>query len=171
MLLDIKCSTVVSVKVNLAFDDGTTKERVIGLGDLIDVEFNCNGLRRRVEGRVIKIYTEGADPKKWYIIVDSADDFDSKQYRFSPMNILDLEVVQKRDATQYIYSTNDYTNIQGLRIVKGRIQYTQNGHDWYPVKLDPRDIIRDEEGTAPYNERPMRYNNYEDDELKDEVNA
>lgn len=168
MLLDIKCSTVVSIKVNLRFEDNTTKERVIGLGDLIDVEFNSNGLRRSIEGRVVKLYTEGTDPKKWYIIVDSADDFESKQYRFSPMNILDLEVVQKHDATQYIYSTNDYTNIQGLRIVKGRIQYTQNGHDWYPVKLDPRDIIHDEEGTAPYY-RPGQP--IYDDELKDEVNG
>lgn len=166
MLLDIKCSTVVSIKVNLTFEDNSKKERVISLGDIIDVEFNSNGLRREVEGKVIKIFTEGTDPKKWYIIVDSADDFESKQYRFSPVNILDLEVIRKEDATQYIYTTNDYTCIKGLRIVKGRIQYTQNGHDWYPTKMDPRDIIHDEEGTATYGK--PHHHAYED-EIKDEV--
>lgn len=166
MLLDIKCSTVVSIKVNLTFEDNTTKERVIGVGDLVDVEFNNNGTRKEIEGRVVKIYSEGPDPKKWYIIIDAADDFQSKQYRFSPINILDLEVVQKKDATQYIYSTNDYTNIKGLRIVNGRIQYTQNGHDWHPTKMDPRDIIQDEEGTEPYF-LPQDSS----DIIKDEVNA
>ena len=148
MLLDIKCSVVNSIKVNLTFEDGAPKERVISLYDLIDVTFNQTGVKRNVEGRVVKINVEDCDPKRWYIIVDAADDFASKQYRFSPMNILDLEIISKKDAEKYIFSPSDYTNIMGLRIVKGRLQYTQNGVEWHPFKFDSRDIIYDEEGTC-----------------------
>ena len=162
MLLDIKCSVVNSIKVNLTFEDGAPKERVISLYDLIDVTFNQDGVRREVEGRVIKINVEGCDPKRWYIIVDAADDFSSKQYRFSPMNILDLDIISKKDAEKYIVSPPDYTNIAGLRINKGRLQYTQNGVDWYYVRQDSRYIIYDEEGTCSCDD-PCH-----DDDIRDE---
>ena len=145
MLLKNACSSIISIKVDLTFDDGRTKSRVISLFDFVDITYNKNGCIRRIEGKVIKISAEGADPKKWYIIVDGSEDFETTQARFSPANILDLEIIKKYDATQFIYSTNDYTNIQGLRIMKGRLQYTQNGKDWLPIFVDTRDIIKDAE--------------------------
>ena len=174
MLLDNKCSTVVSIKVVLTMDDGTIKERTIGFGDLIDVQFNCNGVRRCTEGRVVKVYAEGSDPKKWYIIVDSADDFESKQYKFSPTNIIDLEIIQKKDQVKFIYSPDDYTNITALRVVKGRLQYTQDGINWYFMRIDNESVIKDEEGTTHYHNHhhhdvppcPCQ----EDDIIHDEVN-
>ena len=145
MLLDIKCSTVISFKVDLKYDDQRAdKSVIVSVGDLVDVDFNYNGLRKCIQGRVIKLYAEGTDPKKWYMIVDSADTFDSSTYKFSPMNILDITVIMKRDALQYIASPNDYTNIKSLRIVKGMLQYTQDGINWLPIFIDPQYIIEDE---------------------------
>lgn len=171
MTLEVKCSVIQSIKVNLKFEDGMCKERVIGVGDLIDVDFNCNGIRKSIEGRVVKVYVEGSDARRWYIIVDSSDDFDATQYKFSPMNIIDLEIIKKKDATQYIETTNDFTNIRALRIVHGRLQYTQDGHNWWPINIDPDDIIHDEEYGV--NRRPHHNNcsNTEpDDIIHDEVN-
>ena len=146
MLLDIKCSTVVSFKIDLKYDDTRAdKTEIVSVGDLVDVDFNYNGCRKCIQGRVVKIYAEGADPKKWYMIVDSADTFSSDTYKFSPMNILDLTVIMKKSATQYIASTNDYMNIKALRIVQGTLQYTQDGVNWLPIYIDPQYIIEDED--------------------------
>lgn len=165
MLLDIKCSVVSSIKVSLTFEDGTKKENIISLYDLIDVTFNQDGIRKEVTGRVVKINVDGCDPKRWYIIVDAADDFSSKQYRFSPMNILDLEIISKHDAEKYITSPADYTNVVAIRVVKGRLQYSQDGITWHSIKQDARDIIYDEEGTCSCDDMPHHHH---DDEIRDE---
>ena len=70
MLMNIKCTAVTSIMVNLSFDDKSTKNALIALGDLIEVEYNANGLRKHAQGKVIKISAVGTDPKGWYIIVD-----------------------------------------------------------------------------------------------------
>ena len=102
MLMDVKCSAVTSIAVNLTFDDGTTKNSVIGVGDLVSVEYNNNGLRKQVDGKVLKISAIGTDPKAWYIIVDGSDEFECNKARFSPMNILDLEILRKADNSNTI---------------------------------------------------------------------
>ena len=103
MLMDIKCSAVTSIAVHLEFDDGHKKDRVIALGDLIEVEYNANGLRKKAEGKVINISTIGADPKQWYIILDGSDDFDSNKVRFSPMSILNVDIIRKAGYSPMIY--------------------------------------------------------------------
>ena len=143
MLLKNTCSCITSIEVTLTFDDDRVKVRTISINDFIDVEYNKNGCRQEITGRVIKISAEGTDPKKWYIIVDGSEDYATTQAKFSPANILDIEIISKADALQYIYSTNDYTNIKGMRIVKGRLQYTQDGRNWLPIFIDTRDIIKD----------------------------
>ena len=163
MLQDIKCSTVLSFRIDLKYDDSRAdKSVIIGVGDLVDVEFNYNGCRKVAEGRVIKLYAEGTDAKKWYILLDSADPYNSETYKFSPLNILDIVVIQKKDALQYIASTNDYTNIKGLREVKGTLQYTKDGINWLPFYTDPQYIINDENYgmypcETPVHNRPAPY--------------
>lgn len=165
MTMDVKCSAVYSVKVNLTFDDGCRKERIISVGDIIDCVFNSNGLRRHITGKVLNIHVEGSDPKSWLLIVDGSSDFEQMTYRFSPMNILDVDIIKKIEATQYIESTNDYTNIKGLRVVSHRLQYTQDGVNWHPFVIDSRDIIKDEEGTASGSGCHCNM----DDEIRDEI--
>ena len=149
MLMNIKCSAMASIKVNLEFDDQSKKERVVSIGDLIDVEFNANGLRKRVEGKVLNISTVGTDPKGWYIIVDGSDDFESKKVRFAPTSILDLEILRKADTVEFIQTPLGYDGVPYLRIIKGRLQYSKDGYRWFPIRFDRRDIIEDAEGLIP----------------------
>lgn len=151
MLMNIRCSAVTSIKVDLAFDDGSTKERVIGLGDLIDVEYNANGLRKRIEGKVVKISAVGTDPKAWCITVDGSDDFDSEKARFAPTSILDVEIIRKADTLNTVQTPIGYTGVPYLRVMKGRLQYSNDGFNWKPIQIDPRDIIEEAEGTVPMN--------------------
>ena len=145
MLQNIKCSPIVSLQIDLTFDDCRANKSVtVAVGDLVDVDFNYNGMRRQINGKVLTIYAEGSDPKKWYMVVDSANAYSSETYKFCPMNILDITVVAKGDAIQYIASTNDYTNIKALRVVKGTLQYTQDGKIWFPILTAPQYIIEDE---------------------------
>lgn len=149
MLMDIRCSAVASIKVNLTFDDGNSKECVIGTGDLIDVEYNANGLRKRIEGRVIKVSAVGTDPKAWYIIVDGSDDFNSEKAKFSPMSILDVTIIRKADMLNNVQTVIGHEAVPFIRIVKGRLQYSKDGYNWKPIFVDRRDIIEDAEGTVP----------------------
>lgn len=149
MLMDIKCSAVTSVRVALTFDDGSSKERVIGTGDLVDVEYNANGLRKRIEGKVLKVSAVGTDPRSWYIIVDSSDDFDSNKAKFSPMSILDVEIIRKADTLTVVQTIVGEGGIPYLRINKGRLQWSKDGEVWHSIRIDNRDIIEDQEGTVP----------------------
>lgn len=149
MLMNINCSAVTSVAVHLKFDDNTCKDRIIAKDDLIEVDFNHNGVRKHVIGKVIKISTATTDPKGWFIIVDGSDDFEANQFRFCPMNILDVEILRRAGENVYIETPRDNTGIYSLRIIKGRLQYSKDGVNWSPVKYDRRDMILDEEGTVP----------------------
>ena len=153
MLMDIKCSEVSSVLVTLTFDDGTKKENLVSIGDLVDVEYNANGMRKHVEGKVVKISTAGLDPKGWYIIVDGSDDFQCGMAKFSPMSILDLEIIRKANTMDTVQTPIDCHNLPYLRIVKGRLQWSKDGFSWLPVKIDARDVVDNDiepaEGTAP----------------------
>lgn len=177
MLLDIACSAVSSVIVKLKFDDGTRKVRLIAIDDLIDVVYNANGMRKHIIGRVSAISTVGTDPKNWYIIVDGSDDFASDRARFSPESILDVEIIRKAAQDSIVKTPLGENNAGYIRIMKGRLQYSNDGINWNPIKIDERDIIidgedeiRPQEGTVParphHHPSPVPTN---DDEIEDAV--
>lgn len=165
MLMDIKCSTVASVAVHLTFDDNTVKDLTLAAGDLVYIEFNKNGLRRSVEGKIIKVSCVGSDPKGWYIIVDGSENYDSAQCKISVNNILDCEVIYKNSNINCIQTPKDNTGISFLRVVKGKLQYSNNGTEWHNIDMRDKDFIKDEEGTIP------SVPSFKDDEfeIKDEV--
>lgn len=149
MLMDIRCSMVPSVKVDLRYDDHTHKTALIGMGDIIDVTYNANGCRKRIMGKVVKVCAYGEDPKSWYIIVDGSDDFESQKAKFSPMSILDIEVLRKAGTLEFVQTVSGDYAIPYIRIVKGRLQYSIDSFTWYPIRIDNRDIIEEQEGTVP----------------------
>ena len=148
MLMNIKCSAVTSIGVNLTYDDGSYTEAIIAVGDLISVTYNANGLRKHACGRVLVVSATGADPKSWYVIVDGSDDFESNKARFSPMNIIELEVIAKGDSLDTVRTVKGDMAVPYLRIVKGRLQWSKDGCSWYPINVDREDIL-DQEGTVP----------------------
>ena len=139
MLMNIKCSAVTSIGVNLTYDNGSYTEAVIAVGDLIDVTYNANGLRKHACGRVLVVSATGNDPKSWYVIVDGSDDFESNKARFSPMNILELEVIAKGDNIDTVRTVRGDMAVPYLRIVKGRLQWSKDGCTWYPINIDKED--------------------------------
>ena len=160
MLMDIKCSAVTSIGVHLVFDDGSVKDRVVGVGDLIEVVYNGNGIVNRVNGKVLSVSAVGTDPKGWYIIVDASDDFKSDKVRFAPTSILDLEIIRKADQLEFIQTPIGHEGIPYMRIHRGRLQYSMDGYRWKNIVIDEKDVILPAEGTAPYDEgsidRPPR---------------
>lgn len=150
MLMEIKCSAVTSIKVDLKFDDGNTKERVIGVDDLISVIYNSNGLRKKAEGRVISVSAVGTDPKAWYIIVDNSDSFKSDRVRFAPTSILDLEIIRKADQLEFIQTPIGHEGIPYMRLHHGRLQYSNNGYNWRNIVVDKKDVILPAEGAEAY---------------------
>jgi len=173
MLLKIDCSVVSSVKVKLTFDDGVIKEDIISIGDLVDIMYNSNGLRKRVYGRVINISVNGTDPNGWYLTVDGSDDFQSVTARFSVMSIIDFTIIKKYDVSTVIETPNDPTGICMLKIVDGFLYYTKDGIHWAEIKTtaDKKDKIKPEEGTVPLfpPHPPVPHINHDDDTIEDET--
>jgi hypothetical protein len=149
MLMDIKCTAVASVAVHLTFDDHSTKDRLLANGDLVDVTYNANGLQKHIIGRVTRISCVGTDPKGWYMIVDGSDDFSGRVARFSPASILDCEVLRKADSIRVVRTPVGAEGVPFLRIMKGRLQYSVDGFNWVPIRIDDKDIIEDQSGTVP----------------------
>ena len=154
MTLDCKVDVIQSLLVHLLFDDQSTKDRLISVNDLIDVVWNGNGARKHMIGRVARISANGSDPNSWYLIVDGADDFKSMKERFSPLAILDLEIIRRSADEDIIHTEKGENNCSYLRVVKGRLQYSHDGYQWKYVKIDDKDIIEDQEGTVPYESVP-----------------
>jgi len=148
MLLNIKCSVVSSVKVDLTFDDGSKKDGILSIGDLVDIEYNSNGLRKRIYGRIINISAVGTDPNAWYLTVDGSDDFQAATVRFSVMGILDFTIIKKYDTINTIETPIDPTGITALKVVDGFLYYTQDGIHWHKPRIW-YDTIKPEEGTVP----------------------
>lgn len=167
MLMDIKCSMVPSIMVNLRFDDQSEKHALVSTGDLIYVEYNANGCRKAIEGKVIKVSACGENPKSWYIVVDGSDDFASQQAKFSPMSILDIEILRKAGTLEVVQTISGDHAVPYLRIVHGRLQWSIDSFTWYPIVIDDRDIIEDQEGTVPIAPPPFpgpHHHHHHDDE-------
>lgn len=147
MLMDIRCSMIPSIKVCLTFDDGHKKDPTLSVGDLIDLLYNSNGLRKHIVGKILQISTPGHDPKGWSIIVDGSDDFDSDVARLSPMSILDVDIIRKAGSTRNVSTPIDDTGIAAIRINKGRLQYSRDGKHWRNIKIDDVDVIPGTEDT------------------------
>ena len=172
MLLDIKCDAVTSIHVRLTFDDDKTKDCIVAIGDLVDCCYNANGLRKHVIGRVVKVSAVGNDPAGWYITVDGSDDFEGKFARFSPMNILNIDILRKADMEKIVCTPLGDNAVPYLREVKGRLQYSKDGLNWKTIRINDRDIIEDQEGTVPVNPTYCHHNHEEapaEDVIEDAV--
>jgi hypothetical protein len=172
MTLSVDCSVVTSIRVVLTYGVGPKKDVILEVGDLVDIEYNKNGLRKDITGRIIKISATGTDPNGWWIVVDGSDDFESTQARFSPMNIIDVDIIKKGDSEHTVSSPIDSSGVECIRVVNGYLQYTKNGYTWYDIKTGRReDEIHQENGTVPT--RPHHHspcNSDEDLSIEDEIN-
>ena len=154
MLLDIKCKAISSIQVHLTFDDTTVKDEVIALGDLVNVEYNGNGMRKRIVGIVSNISTVGTDPKNWYIIVDGSDDFAKNSARFAPTSILDIEIIRKAGMDNAVLTPIGEEGCPYIRVVRGQFQYSKDGKVWHRIRIYEEDIIEPQEGTVPIGPGP-----------------
>ena len=159
MLMNIESSISQSIVISLTFDNGKNKKYEISVGDLCSFEFNKNGRRKMIEGKVIKIFaSETVDSKSWYIVVDGSLDFAGQTERFCPNNILDMNIIQKHDAVQYISSPNDSTRVTDIKLDNGVLMVSiDGGYSWFVPKLDRDRQYDDSCGMDRYPKDPPRH--------------
>lgn len=145
MLLNIKCDAITSVHIHLEYDDRTRKDRFLEHGDIVDIDFAQNGLRRSIEGKIIKISCKGPEQKGWYILVDGSDNFINNTARIPIMSILDCEVIKRARDVVHIETVKGEGNIRALRIIDDKLEFTKDGHNWLSVKIDESNIIKPSE--------------------------
>jgi hypothetical protein len=169
MLLSINCSVVSSIKVDLVFDDGSKKHGILAIGDLVDIEYNSNGLRKRIYGRIINISAQGTDPNGWYLTVDGSDDFQSTTVRFSVMGIIDFTIIKKYDTTNVVETPVDKTGVLAIKVIDGWLYYTQDGVHWFKPRTRINDNhLQQEEGTVPMGPPPVPHVHHNEDLIEDE---
>lgn len=149
MTIECKVDVIQSLDVRLKFDDDTSKHRIISKGDLIDITWNGNGARKHMIGRVSTVSCHGSNPASWYIIVDGADDFDSRIEKIAATQILDVDIIRKGSEDRLVATPKGDGTCPFIRINHGRLQYSIDGLNWKYVKIDNTDIIEEQEGTVP----------------------
>lgn len=138
MLLSNECTIIQSLHLALTFDDGKVKERDVSVGDLCSFEYIKNGLRKKIEGVVVKIIaSETISPNTWMIMVDGSLDYAGQIEKFRPNQVVDVDVIRKKTDKQYIGTPNDSTHISEIRFYDGYLQLSlDGGYTW----MTPRNI-------------------------------
>ena len=143
MVMKVNSEAVINLAVTIEFDDGCVKTQVVGAEDYVRVAYNHNGVRRVITGTVVSInanpYNAQATKRDWYFVVSSTEPGDAGRIaKIFVINILDIEVIHKKDQQVYIGTPNDPTRITNMRIVNGYLQVSQNdGHTWRTVGSEP----------------------------------
>ena len=125
--------------ISIEYSDGMLKTRTVGTGDYISVAFNKNGMRRCVNGTVTYIKADVYNPKvtknDWYIVV--ANDEDSGlagTVRISVVNIIDIEVLRKKNFTANVTTPNNCSRVTTIRVKANVLQVScNNGRTWMNV--------------------------------------
>lgn len=148
MLMDVQCSATTQVTVNLRYDDNRNETYTIGKGDIVEISYNRNGLRSTIEGKVVRVSCVGTDPKGWFIMIDGSNDFESEKVRICPTSILACEIIQSASEIKYIATPRGRkSTIAALRVIKGRLEYSQNGYEWSPILINASNVVYG--GTCP----------------------
>lgn len=141
MLMSVKCSAVVSVALRLTFDDDTVKNRVIGVGDIVDITYNDGGLKKTVEGKVLKVSCATEKETGWYIIVDGSTNMETNLAKLCPINILDCEIIYKASDIKAVCTPLSEGTIAQIRVNNGQLQYTTDNYNWNDLKLDYSNLL------------------------------
>lgn len=135
MLLSSNVSKVESLRIELTFDNEQKKVSEIAVGDLVQMEYSDRGIRRKIEGKIVKISTgDHVNVSSWYIVVDGSLMCEHHMARVSPNQILDLDVIQKRNTLQPITTPNTAGRIDMIQFLDGYLQISlDGGFSWIKV--------------------------------------
>lgn len=139
MLLKVDYSVIESLRVVLTFDDDSVKVREISEGDLIRATYNDNGRRKEIEGKIIKIGINHnpctCSKNSWYVIVDGSMSYCGDRVRFSPANLLDLDIILKHTDVELVGTPSDSdTSISMIRVNDNVLEVSRDhGLHWIPI--------------------------------------
>ena len=177
MLLRNESRLVLSVKVNLFFDDDTERHLTIAEKDIVRIIYNKNGMRDVIEGKVKRIETDHGDKHpcnyrtpefhegwrpphgkrdKIFIIVDGSNVYSGKVARIDVDSIIDAEMIEKFDESLFIKTVSDPDSaVNRFKIFDGALYLSMDNGETYPYAIPlsyPEDIKGDQEeedGTDP----------------------
>ena len=122
MLLTNNSKLHFYVEVNLTFDDDSSKNTVVNVGDTIHLVFRHNGIKLDRQGTVKSIYPSrivesqlyGAKKLSAVLELDCSSDYKSTMYRVDISDILDiLPVLGEEEANDTNDVWNDLSDLLG----------------------------------------------------------
>lgn len=136
MLLSMKYNVINSLVITLRFDDNSVKEAVVAIGDVVNVAYNKNGMRREIEGVVKQIVadTSPCGNQKWYMYVDASTCGCAALEKILVESILDIDVIRKGAGLLTIHSPGNAMKVTDFRINGNYLQVSPDyGRHWFNV--------------------------------------
>lgn len=172
MLISNTYDVIETIRLSLAFDDGSFKRDDITVGDYVDIVYNKNAMRRHIEGKVTKVSADKNDcichKTNWYIVVDGVCCGNHTTDKVYVDKILDFNVTSHGGNTDVIVSPLGEHNVGAFRIVGNILQLSTNhGKTWLKVVELPdlnvtadtdedRELLKRIEAILPKKLRPDR---------------
>lgn len=136
MLLSIKYDVINSLVIKLRFEDGSTKEEVVSVGDIVNCTYNRNGVRRTVEGTVKQINSD-VNPcgnQRWYLYIDSSSYGKACVDKVEVDKILDMDVLRKGAGLLSIHTPANKMRVTDFRLAGDYLQVSSDyGKHWFNV--------------------------------------
>ena len=148
MLLKVSHEIIKSVNIGLVYDDNTTKKVLIQNGDVVEINYVYNGIKKEVTGTVKRIFTENEHAghighvascnscknEGCYLYIDASTTNNADLVKIDVDCIFDINVIQKVDNSDCVKSPVGCTQVTSVRVVGDEFQISLDyGTTWLTV--------------------------------------
>lgn len=164
MLLSTSYDIEKTLVNKFVWDDGTSKETKLEVGDVATFVWNNRGQRDEITGKLVRIEAErhfqarphehcqpgmidSCDKNGWFILVDGSMSNQSNMKRIVIRDLLNIEVIKRENFNTTVSSPLGDNNITDFRLVGNILQLSVNhGKTWMKVCTLPKFDFEVEEG-------------------------
>lgn len=112
MLIRNHCDIIISLKVDLYYDDGSEKHVNLNKNDKVIISYRHNGKKKTISGKIINIRIVSEIDRKPYgiLYIDFSEDFQSRQERIATYDIIDLYLDDDSESDNTDNNENNNSN-------------------------------------------------------------
>ena len=164
MLVKVSHEIINSVNIGFVFDDNSVKKVLVQVGDVVEINYIRNGMKKEVTGTVKRIFTENGHAghighvascgnctnEGCYLYIDASTTNNADLEKIDVDCMYDLNIIQKADNSDCIKSPVGCTQVTSFRIVGNELQVsTDYGTTWMKVgTVGASDLVVDEADKA-----------------------
>lgn len=160
MLVKVSHEIINSVNIGFVFDDNSVKKVLVHIGDVVEINYLRNGMKKEVTGTVKRIFTENGHAghighvascgncinEGCYLYIDASTTNNADLEKIDVDCMYDLNIIQKADNSDCIKSPIGCNQVTSFRIVGNELQVSVDyGTSWMKVGIvTTSDLVVDE---------------------------